>query len=170
MRPCTNFPRVAVIKDRGRLGRPVVKSHTSAAIWRNLNRFLYFYVALGFIEIGFARRIFADFGHVTFGRGCGTQWHKMALFRALDVPSRQTFGRSKAAWTSDGGLHCARFQLLTWLSLAPEHAGRLEGAAAQRSNLSNQCVTMAQNANLCHSLLRAAGLGTAAHTSIAAAG
>ena len=47
------------------LGHPVVKSRKSAGICRNLNRFLCFYDAHGFIEIGFVRRIFADFAHPT---------------------------------------------------------------------------------------------------------
>jgi hypothetical protein len=37
------------------LGRPVVKSRKSARICRNLNRFLFFHDAHGFIEIGFVR-------------------------------------------------------------------------------------------------------------------
>ncbi len=47
---------------RSRLVRPVVKCRKSGGIWRKLNRFLCFCAHLGFIEIGFFRRIFVDFG------------------------------------------------------------------------------------------------------------
>jgi len=45
------------------LGHPLVKSGKSARMCRNLNRFLCLRDAHGFIEIGFVRRIFADFTH-----------------------------------------------------------------------------------------------------------
>ncbi len=44
---------------------PLVKSPTSAASCRNLDRALCFHDARGFSEIGFVRRIFADFAHPT---------------------------------------------------------------------------------------------------------
>ncbi len=47
------------------LRHPLVKSRTSAGICRNLNRILCFHDARGFSEIGFVRRIFADFAHPT---------------------------------------------------------------------------------------------------------
>jgi len=45
------------------LVRLAVKSRKSAGIWRNLNRFLRFHDTPGVTEIGFARRIFAEFAH-----------------------------------------------------------------------------------------------------------
>ncbi len=50
------------------LGHPLVKSRKGAGICRNLNRFLCFDDGHGFCEIGFARRIFADFAHPTLRR------------------------------------------------------------------------------------------------------
>jgi hypothetical protein len=47
------------------LGHPLVKSCKSARIRRNLNKFLCLYDAHGFIDIGFVRRIFADFADPT---------------------------------------------------------------------------------------------------------
>jgi hypothetical protein len=47
----------------GWLDHAVVKFWKSTGICRNLNRILWFYDAHGFIEIGFVRRIFADFAH-----------------------------------------------------------------------------------------------------------
>ncbi len=61
----SSFTPVPMILNRPGCAALLVKSRTSAGICRNLNRILCFHDAHGFSEIGFVRRIFADFARPT---------------------------------------------------------------------------------------------------------
>src|SRR5208283_3398327 len=87
-----------------------VKSRKSAGIWRNLNGFLCFHGAHGFIEIGFARRIFVDFAHPThlipaLCHPVGLD-HVPALetiAQAISRPERVISPRTGVGWVVEGG-------------------------------------------------------------------